>query len=359
MNERSSSRRKLVTGLSLLAALVLGGCSSLPDLKSFAAATGDIQTGVSTIGGEFAASIPNAASCGRSDANPPVTCKQKFQDEWKYRTDAIAAIADYSDALAQIVDAGNSGAESADRVMKSATGLLDVLNVAPLSSAITGAAAKALAELARYRALKSLDQAIDKAHAPISEVATLLIVDLGTLDSLVESIQHGIAAQIEATDKNQVGSQMRYAQMAVQQHRALMAADHQELTNLSSALSEIRANKPPTGDSCKAEDDCAQRLKAADRRIDETRTRLIILERDLQNLEKSYLPIRTEREAAELRAKKTRKAIAQLQIGLQEWIDIHNTLGEYVRNSLQPNARQLLATASDLKQIIDDLRKEQ
>lgn len=363
MNRRVDTKI-LLTGPLFAAALLLSGCGSLPDLKGFSEATGDIQTGIATVGSEFSDSIPEATQCGKDSSNKPVPCRKKFQEQWKYRTDAIAAIADYSDALAQIVDAGNSGAESAERVMKSATGLLDVLKVAPLSGAITSAATKALVELAKYRALRSLDEAVDKAHGPISEVALLLKDDLGDLDMLNMEILAGIQGLIEAKDKDQVGSQMRFAQIAVRQHRALMVTDHQELGRLSVALADIRNGKSPSNDSCNIGDAtkpdalCIQRIKMIDQRISETRSRLTALERDLQNLEKSYAPISEERAAATTRANKIRKAVSQLRIGLQEWINVHQKLGENVRKSLRPSARQLIATAKDLKQIVDDLRKE-
>jgi len=358
MNDFVIKRRFKLTGPLFAAVILLGGCGSLPDLKGFAEATGDIQTGIATVGSEFSESIPATVSCGRDKNEKPINCKARFESEWRHRVDAIAAIADYSDSLAQIVDAGNAGAESAERVMKSATGLLDVLKVAPLSSVITDAATKALAALAKYRALRSLDDAIDKAHGPISDVAGLLEKDLDDLGRTIDSTLFGITALIEAKDIEQAGSHMRFAQVAIKEHRALMVRDHQGLTALSIALAEIRSGKPATNKSCNNEDDCGQKLRALDKRIAETRARLISLERDLQGLEKSYAPIRIEREVATVRAGKTLKAVGQLKIGLKQWIAVHKSLGESVRKSLRPNARQLIATAKDLKKIIDDLRKE-
>ena len=157
-------RRRLQIGFLSCALLLLGGCGTIPDLKGLADATGEMRSGVVAVGNEYATSIPDDLNkCGGE------SCKRKFEAAWVSRAVAVAAIADYSDALAQVAAAGRDGAERADQVLSSATKLLGALSIEPLSAPIIGAAKIGLAELAKYRALRSMSEAVESAHPHVSE----------------------------------------------------------------------------------------------------------------------------------------------------------------------------------------------
>ena len=73
------ARRAAAAGLVALIAL-LGGCGSIPDLKPFADATADVQTGVTSLGVDFGASIPEGSACGGGQS-----CRDRFAEVWKPR----------------------------------------------------------------------------------------------------------------------------------------------------------------------------------------------------------------------------------------------------------------------------------
>lgn len=339
----------LCCGLTLL-----GGCGTLPDLKALADATGDMRSGVLAVANEYAASIPEDLNkCGSGE-----NCKRKFESAWISRSAAVAAIADYSDALAQVAAAGRDGTDKADQVLNSANNLLGALSIAPLSAPVIGVAKIGLTELAKYRALRSMSEAIESAHPPVSEVFKILDQDLAALDKSSQEITFGLLALAENEDKDQLGSSIEQASAASATLRRVISADFNGLKRAVENLAALRnAQATPHTNACKSEPECVQDLQATDKRIGESRSRLVSLERDLVSFETAYAPVQGKKNAISKRGAQIHTAVVQLRSGLQEWIAIHRKLGDDIRRGLQPNVRQLIATAGDLKKLVDEMRK--
>ena len=346
-------RRRLQIGFLSCALLLLGGCGTIPNLKGLADATGEMRSGVVAVGNEYATSIPDDLNkCGGE------SCKRKFEAAWVSRAVAVAAIADYSDALAQVAAAGRDGAERADQVLSSATKLLGALSIEPLSAPIIGAAKIGLAELAKYRALRSMSEAVESAHPHVSEVFKILDQDLAALDKSSQEIKFGLFALAENEDKDQSGSSVEQAKGASATLRKVIAADFNGLKQAVENLAALRNGLPgPNPKACKSEPECVQELQAADKRIGESRSRLAALERDLVSFEAAYGPVQRKIDAISKQAAHLHAAIVQLRSGLQEWIAIHRKLADDIRRGLQPNVRQLIATAGELKELVDEMRK--
>jgi hypothetical protein len=327
----------VVTACWVALTILLGGCGSIPDLKPFADATADIQTGVTSLGVDYGASIPGDSKCG------PSTCRDRFAQEWKPRVEVVAAIANYSDSLAQIADAGKSSAETAGRVMTSVGGLLDAVKV-PLAAPAAKIVERFISEGIKYKALKSLDEAVDAAHPLIAEVIVLLDKDLAVLADEVDVIKFGAESAVRLKDEDGTRSQLAFARKSLAAHRQAMQTDHQSLAGLA---------KKMAGGQCS---ECGKEAQAIDQRLGEARTRLVAMERDVQSLEKSNAPLQAELDAVGARAIKTRTAIGKLRTGLQEWVTVHKGLGDNVRRSLRPNVRALVTTASDIRKLVEELR---
>ncbi|MFN0298803.1 MAG: hypothetical protein ACKVQU_00460 [Burkholderiales bacterium] len=254
-----------------IAVTPLGGCGTIPDLKGFADATGDIRAGITVVGNEFAESIPaDLQKCG------PTSCREKFENVWKSRIEAVAAFASYSDSLAQIAAAGNDGAATAEKVLSSANGLLSALSVAPISGAIATALTKGLAELAKFRALKSMGDAIDAAHKPIEGIVELLDKDLAQLESITTSeISIALAGLVEAEDKEQLGASIERARSTVAEYRRLISDEFFGLRSIAVNLADIKAKKPPSNpNACERQDTCIVAPRAVDQRLGKIRQHL-------------------------------------------------------------------------------------
>ncbi len=338
-----------------VAAIQLGGCGSIPDLKGFADATGDMRAGITTVGNEFAQSIPSDLNtCGDT------SCRAKFEDVWKSRIEAMGAIADYSDSLAQIAAAGKDGAATAEKVLGSANGLLGALSVSTIPAAVATAATKALAELANYRALKSMGEAIEAAQKPIEGVVNVLEQDLAVLDRTLSDISIGVIALEENKDKLQAGAAVAQAELSIKEYLRLISNDYSSLRSNSMNLAAVRAGSArPVQSGCDKEETCVTAIRAVDLRLTANREQLAKLQRDLEGFEKSYAPVKASKDAVAARISTIRKGIVHLRSGLRDWIVVHGALGNDVRRSLQPNVRQLVATAADLRKLIDDMRKAQ
>jgi hypothetical protein len=346
-------RYRLQFGLLGCALVLLTGCGTIPDLKGLADATGEMRSGVVAIGNEYAASIPDDLDkCGGAN------CKRKFEAAWISRTAAVAAISDYSDALAQVAAAGKDGAERADQVLTSANNLLGALSVAPLSAPVIGIAKIGLTELAKFRALRSMSEAVDAAHVPVSEVLKILDQDLAALDQSSQEIKFGLSALAESEDKDQAGASLERAKSASAALRNVIAADFSGLKQDVENLAALRKNQPaPHAGACKSESQCVQELQATDKRIGESRSRLAALEQDLVSFQAAYAPVQAKKDGISNQAAHLHAAIVQLRSGLQEWISIHRKLGDDIKRGLQPNVRQLIETAGELKKLVNEMRK--
>lgn len=346
-------RRLLQLGFLGCALALFGGCGTIPDLKGLADATGEMRSSVVAVGNEYAASIPDDLNkCGGEN------CKRKFEAAWVSRAAAVAAIADYSDALAQVAAAGRDGAERADQVLSSANKLLGALSVAPLSAPVIGVAKIGLTELAKYRALRSMSDAVESAHPPVSEVIKILDHDLAALDKSSQEIKFGLFALAENEDKDQSGSSIERAKSASATLRKVISADFNGLKQDVENLAALRNGQlGPYPKACKSEPECVQELQATDKRIGESRSRLAALERDIVSFEAAYAPVQGKIDVISKQAVHLHAAIVQLRSGLQVWIAIHRKLGDGIRRGLQPNVRQLIATAGELKELVDEMRK--
>lgn len=359
MQKHARGTRRLLIFCLTVATTMVGGCGSIPDLKAFADATNDIRSSVVAVGNEFSASIPENLDTCAGEAGKKTSCREKFDATWKGRVEAVGAIADYSDSLAQVAAAGRDGAATAEKVLSSANGLLGALSVATIPTAIATAATKGLAELAKYRALSSMAEAIEAAQQPIKQVFDALDLDLATLDRTTsQEITPGLLALAEREDESQAGASIGQANFATASLRSAISTDYHNLQVVVKNLAALRTNgKLPFESGCRTEAACAQELQTIDKRIGENRTHLTSLERDLENLGKAYAPTQARKDAVTARAGQIRKAIVQLRSGLRDWLIIHRSLGADVRRGLQPNIRQLIATAADLKKLVDDMRK--
>lgn len=346
-------RRYLQFGLIGCALALLSGCGTIPDLKGLADATGGMRSGVSAVGNEYAASIPDDLNkCGREN------CKRKFEAAWGSRVAAFAAIADYSDALAQVAAAGRDGTDRADQVLSSANKLLGALSIEPLSAPVIGVAKIGLAELAKYRTLRSMSEAVEAAHPPLSEVFKILDQDLVTLDKSSQEIELGLIALAESEDKDQSGSSIERAKSVAATLRNVIAADFDGLKQAVENLAALRNDQQrPRPKACNSEPECIQELQAIDKRIGESRSRLAAIERDLVSFGAAYAPVQGKIDTISKQAAHLHATIVQLRSGLQEWIAIHRKLGDDIRRGLQPNVRQLIATAGELKELVDEMRK--
>jgi hypothetical protein len=169
---------KLIT---LLMIVGLAGCASLPNVGPFVDASNQLRAAVATSGSAVEAELrlmPNAAQSA-----------DQLKKNWEARNQAFAAIASYSSSLKAIVDAGNEGAASAQKVADAVSGLANAAGIAMPGSPEAVAAATDIvkfisAQIALARAAKSLEKAMETAQPAVEAISQLIAADLKDLEGI-------------------------------------------------------------------------------------------------------------------------------------------------------------------------------
>ena len=347
-------RNRLISASSALVIALLSGCGTIPDLKPFADATADLRTGVSGVGTEYSALIPSSLRC--ADGEP---CSEQFDKAWAPSVAAMKAIATYSDSLAQIADAARTAEQSSEKVAGAAQALLGALGASPLSAPIIAAVKKGLTEIAKERAMRSLDQSIDAVHPLISEVVNIFDADLSALRSSVHRVANsGKSALQKEEPANTSGAAVLGLKTNLQKQISALQRDYTRLSNLAEQASILRADKQCIGGAqpCPELVDINRQLVAVNKAVIDGRAAITLTEQQLQSAEKMFAPTKVQLEQIDLREKKAQATLAKLRTGLQDWIALHRDLGHNVRNSLRPDVRSLLTTGNEIRKLIEDIR---
>lgn len=178
---------------------VLSSCATLPDLKPFAAQTANLQVAVET----------SYARTRRLLVRAEVPAKdlQRLDAAWEPTDGALQAIADYSDALAGLAEAGAKGSASANALAESLSGLLKAVGpitggAAAVPAALVDAFKLANTHVANVRARKSLREAVTAAQPAVYLVAEIVRHNLTALSSL--SLSAGLALKTDIEARNSV-----------------------------------------------------------------------------------------------------------------------------------------------------------
>jgi hypothetical protein len=163
----------LVCVLAVLA-IVLGGCTPLPDVSPFSTATTQLSSAVRTSGLATADEVAGMTNGGQLSTD--------LRTAWKARIAAMDAMTSYADSLVAIVnasnDAGNSASALADKVGNLATAAGIINPAAGASVKVAADTAKLVwTNIARARGAASLQDAIDAAQPAIETIAETLALD--------------------------------------------------------------------------------------------------------------------------------------------------------------------------------------
>ena len=181
--------------LVLLAGLT--GCASLPDVGPFVEASSQLRSAVAASGATVEAELRLITNATAAD---------QLKKNWEERDRAFAAIASYAGSLEAIVDAGNEGAASAEKVADSVAGLANAAGIAlpgsPEAVAVGTDIAKFIsAQIARARAAKSLQKAMEQAQPAIVAIAHHIAADLSDLEDMF------LAAATQADNNVRTGAE--------------------------------------------------------------------------------------------------------------------------------------------------------
>jgi vacuolar-type H+-ATPase subunit I/STV1 len=157
------------------------GCSSLPDVSPFRAASAQLRSAVAESGAAVESEL-RLLPDGTASADD-------LRNKWNERNKAFTAIVSYSDSINSLVNAGNNGAKSAESVANSLKALGESAGIAiPASDEAANVAidiAKLIyQQIAKVRAAKNLENAMSAAQPAIDRIAEKINEDLKDLEEI-------------------------------------------------------------------------------------------------------------------------------------------------------------------------------
>lgn len=186
--------------ITVLLFVGLTGCASLPNVGPFVDASNQLRSAVATSGTAVEVAL-RLMPDGTVSAN-------QLKKEWEKRNQAFSGIADYANSLKAIVDAGNQGAASAQKVADSVAKLAKSAGVAlpgsPEAVAVVTDIAKFIsAQISLACAAKSLQQAMETAQPAVEAITHLIAADLENLEDIF------IAASTKNDNEVQTGEEFK------------------------------------------------------------------------------------------------------------------------------------------------------
>lgn len=188
-------------GLAILvfAGSLAVGCTSLPDTSGYTAATIQTRQAVATTGDVVESELESAITAKATTADAESV--KNLQTAWAATMRSMDAMVAHAQSIERIVDAGNTGAQSARQVADSVKKLVDAVKV----NALTGASAKVVelsadtaafvyGEYSKYVAAKSLQEALDGFGPSIARITQLVEAQIADAQRLFDE---QIEAQVQ------------------------------------------------------------------------------------------------------------------------------------------------------------------
>lgn len=311
-------KRTLPSLTALALAAALAGCGALPDGRPFADASSALSSSVRASGQAVADSLRDAGSLMRpSEARDYEELAQSLDSAWAERVKATQGVVAYSQAIAELIAAGHSGAQTARQVgdslqaLSAATGISVAAPVVGVAGHVAGFVFE---RIALVRASQTLEDAVLLAQPAVDQIAAHLA--------------------FETTGKL----------------KPILAAGYKN------SVSAIK-------DGYSAEDGFAQTLAA--RRINalqtllnhpENESELVALERLAAHV-RPRLQERDQKIAQASRAYKTRLALVNtLASAAPVWAGAHRDLARAIQDKRKVSVIELQETVNELKELIKQVR---
>jgi hypothetical protein len=347
MRERLSRLRQL-TLLGGVLLFALAACGSLPDVSPFAAATSELGSAVEQIGPAVSAEVAKIPdSKGWVD---------DLDKAWAARVLAIDAMVEYSNSVAAIVNAGNEGSESAEKLGAAFTGLTKkaggLIPGAEALAPIGDAVAFLTKTVISIRATSDLLEALEAAQPGVTQFSKLLAADLEDMGGVVTTANTGamIKRKKAVAGKFSTLTGLR-AQREKRQKKYLDAlkknSDHidamaERVSTGTGAqpAGSIALTQPPVS---KAElEEMIAELKQIDAVIASNKSWLDPYEAGLK------------KDAERLMA--AQQLITASQTAIRRWAAAHASLIVAVRESRVPSFHSLIKTAVEIEDLVKKLK---
>lgn len=309
---------RVLAGLLAAVSVWLAGCGTLPDATPFADATVTLASSVRASGKAITDSMTEAGSVVPGDKAGYDKLIADFDAAWSARIAAAQGAVAYSEAIAELIAAGNEGGETAGKAADSLKLLVESAGI-PIAAPAFGVAADLVRflvqRIAIVRASQSLETAIARAQPAVDRVAEHVVNETeAQLKPILGRIYKNIASGIRGAygEEADFDTQLRKQR---QQVRKEVLKDPTQLPRLQ----EIDRSQAQV----------AAALAERDRKLDQAAA-----------------------------AYKTRLALLNaLSSATLAWAQAHRDLAVAVREKRQVSVTELLATIDELKALTRKVRE--
>lgn len=298
-----SVARALAARLLVAAGVVLLASCALPDLKPFAESTARIHAAVLKTEVDLPALVRDA---GKPDD------AARLEAHLAVRTQALNGVLRYTESLAHIAAAGQSGASAAGKVGDSLNGLLGVLKAAPLSGEALSTVTLAYGYIAQVRAAGEFAKAVAQADPVVQTIAGILDKDFKALENLVPQVRPTVQRRVMERTPEIV---------ALQDYRAQLERQRRQV--------EKQLGESPGQSALVAQ------ARDIGMQIDQTRDR--------------YEPLLAEQREIAVRARTLTLLMAKTRQAVAEWAVVHGSLASDVSAGMSPNVTVLLSLATQIQ----------
>jgi hypothetical protein len=293
------------TGLASAAIMFSVIACATPNLEPFADATSQLHTAVIQTDTNLRLSLIEAGHKEKA---------KEIGNQIRARITAMEAVVRYSDALANISDAGQRGGESAENLANALDGFLGAVSAPTMPASYVSIAKSASGIIASVRAAKSLAEATKHADPAIQGIAAIMIEDFDDLKKILIVTEQELSTKIVKIKEN--NDVMSYCSGLEKRRRQLES----EIT-------------PENVDREKV-----KQLKEINELLELARDRYDPLKKELKDIE--------ARNALQIQIVETSKK------GLQQWAAIHQSLSQNIQRGLPPDSRLIASTAIQLRELI-------
>lgn len=237
---------------------LLGGCGTLPDAKPFSDASAALAASVVVSGHAISDSLTEAGRAVPHDAQEYKALGKEFEMAWASRISAVQAAVTYSESIADLIGAGNQGAETVGKVADSLQALAAGVNI-PMAAPAVGMAGDIVklvyARIAIVRASDKLESALAQAQPTVSRVADHVVSES---EQQLKPILLNVYKNIQSGIRDTYGADDNFALQA----RRLRDAQRQKALQDSTALGKLQEYD-------RVQETVAASLETRDRKLDQ------------------------------------------------------------------------------------------
>jgi hypothetical protein len=313
--------RALVAPLAIFS-LLLVGCRTLPDAAPFAEASLRVRTAVASSGDAVVAQMRSVTET--DDSGSPVRIldaqADALESAWNQQVAHLDATVQYARSIQAVIDAGNSGAQSARAIADSVSRLAGAVGIVPGAQAVgtaTDVAAFVYAQVARVRAARTLEEALDHADPAVQRIAALIDDNLAQLEGQLADAT--LAYWIIETSS--LNNAIFYRDQLVEERDAIYS-------QAGAGLSQQETQ------------------------------RLLTIDAELEATREWHDPLQARLEASNRRQSDASELLALCRRAVREWAGAHTEMASALRERRVPSIENLTEMATEIRDLIRKVREQ-